>query len=68
MCKLTCISDMYIIVNGYRMRSRCYRIIKNSDIVKLILEIVYSVFARSHITQHVRAKTKIYDRNKQESG
>ena len=55
-CKLTCIIDMYIIANGYRMRIRCYKISKNSDIVKSILEILYSVFARSHITLHVNAK------------
>ena len=23
-CKLTCITDMYIIANGYPMRIRCY--------------------------------------------
>ena len=35
---------------------RCYQISKNPDIVKLILEILYSVFTRSHITLLVRAK------------
>ena len=32
-CKHTCITDMYIIVNGYRVRIRCYRISQNSDIL-----------------------------------
>ena len=33
-CKLTCITDMYIVANGYRMRIRCYIISQNSNIVK----------------------------------
>ena len=34
---LTCITDMYIIVSGYYMSVRCYRISKKSDLVNKIL-------------------------------
>ena len=29
----TCITDMYIIANGYCMRNGCYQISRNSDLV-----------------------------------
>ena len=54
---LNLLCRVYIIANDYRMRIWCYWISKNSDILKWILETLYSVFARSHITLRVRAKS-----------